>query len=119
MGKRGLHCIQGLVTLTDATDTRGGLVVVPGSHRLHGEVLRRHKKEKWNHIPINADDDVVTDGGGPRLVTAQAGDLVLWDSRTVHCNTLPLKVDAVQSAEELVQAVAYICMTPAAWCSQA
>jgi len=117
--KPGLHCIQGLITLTDATEARGGLVVVPGSHRFHAQVLRRYKTSEWNFIQLKVDDDVIADGGGgPRLVGAQAGDLVLWDSRTIHCNTLPLKTDPLQRGEELVRAVAYICMTPGAWCTE-
>lgn len=120
--KRGLHCVQGLVTLKDATENTGGLVVVPGSHRFFGsDVLKRYEatKDGWNFISLRANDPVLTEGGGgPRLVCANAGDLLLWDSRTVHCNTLPLgEDDAVLKGQDLVRAVCYICMTPAAWCS--
>mmetsp|Transcript_34546 Transcript_34546/g.99133 ORF Transcript_34546/g.99133 Transcript_34546/m.99133 type:complete len:892 (+) Transcript_34546:131-2806(+) len=121
--KRGLHCVQGLVTLKDATEHTGGLVVVPGSHRFFGsDLLKRYEatKDGWNFIALRANDPVLTEGGGgPRLVCAKAGDLLLWDSRTVHCNTLPLKEDdSVLKGEDLVRAVCYVCMTPAAWCSQ-
>mmetsp|Transcript_80144 Transcript_80144/g.248728 ORF Transcript_80144/g.248728 Transcript_80144/m.248728 type:complete len:231 (-) Transcript_80144:87-779(-) len=52
------------------------------------------------------------------MVCARAGDLLLWDSRTIHCNTLPLVEDTdVLCGYDLIRAVAYICMTPAAWCT--
>ena len=41
--------------------------------------------------------------GRPRFVAAQAGDLVVWDSRTVHCNTIGLasvKGDSKDGEEE-------------------
>jgi len=120
--KRGLHCVQGLVTLKDANERTGGLVVVPKSHRFHTDVLRNYAqgKDGWDFIAINANDRIITaDGGGPRMVCARAGDLLLWDSRTIHCNTLPLTEDVeVLSGHDLIRAVAYICMTPATWCTE-
>jgi len=120
--KRGLHCVQGLLTLTDATPETGGLVVVPRSHRFHGEVLRNYREPDngWNFLMVKANDPILTEGdGGPRQLMAKAGDLLLWDSRTVHCNTQPIiENESVLNGEDLIRAVAYICMTPAAWCSE-
>jgi hypothetical protein len=52
----------------------------------------------------------------PRLVKCKAGDLVVWDSRTFHCNTpaLVYKERNITSNEqvELLRIVAYICMSP-------
>lgn len=53
----------------------------------------------------------------PRLVQCKAGDLVVWDSRCIHCNT-PALVDHHDSSKleeeekELLRIVAYICMSP-------
>lgn len=119
--KRGLHCVQGLITLKDATEETGGLVVVPGSHRFHNDVLRRYDgvDAMEDFVRIDITDPVLVEGEtGPMMVPAQAGDLVLWDSRTVHCNTAPLRENrALLAGDDLIRAVAYICMTPAAWCS--
>lgn len=118
-GKRGLHSIQGLVALTDNSKERGGLVVVPGSHKLHEEVLQKYAAAKWNFVQLRGDDELLKEGGGPQLVEAEAGDLILWDSRTIHCNTMPMVQDPVQEEEELIRAAAYVCMTPSEWCSEA
>jgi len=120
--KPGLHCVQGLITLKDATEDTGGLVVVPGSHRFFSsDILQNYKQSKngWNFIEVRANDPVLTEGkGGPKLVCAKAGDLILWDSRTIHCNTLPLRDNReLLHGNDLIRAVAYICMTPASWCS--
>jgi hypothetical protein len=59
-------------------------------------------------------------------VCAQAGDLILWDSRTVHCNTPALTVPAflalspaervaeAAAATQLIRVVSYVCMLPTA-----
>lgn len=119
--KRGLHCVQGLITLKDATEETGGLVVVPRSHRFHNDICCRYKAGDItsDFLSINVNDRVLTEGNlGPRMVAAKAGDMILWDSRTIHCNTAPLKESAeLLQANDLVRAVCYICMTPAAWCT--
>ena len=45
----------------------------------------------------------------------KAGDLVLWDSRTIHCNSPALKPPTTALGyrdDELLRAVVYTCMTP-------
>ena len=139
--RRGLHGVQGLVTLKDATPATGGLVVCPGSHRLHDRVLATHAMGDADFLlvplqspaletstPTEEQEDregarEMTAGereeGGSatprvRLVVAKAGDLLLWDSRCVHANTPALEApsDATCPPGELLRAVAYVCMTP-------
>ena len=47
-------------------------------------------------------------------VNAGAGDLVLWDSRTVHCNTPPVPVGGRITSNQysIRRLVAYVCMVP-------
>ncbi|CAF0728142.1 unnamed protein product [Adineta steineri] len=62
---------------------------------------------------------VIPEGYG-LLIHAQPGDLLLWDSRTVHCNTpsfvtprqQPLNNDPIPS---LLRMISYVCMTPLAF----
>jgi len=49
--------------------------------------------------------------GRRKLVTAKAGDLILWDSRTIHCSSPAMRTPETPT-DELLRAVAYICMTP-------
>jgi hypothetical protein len=125
-GKAGRKCcVQGLVTLTDATASTGGLVLLPGSHHDHvGVVARNGSFSFGDFIPLITQDPLLSRGPAA-LVCAKAGDLILWDSRTVHCNTPGLDnvVDGGvddnsanrQDEHELVRMVGYVCMTPARW----
>lgn len=121
-GRQGRVCVQGLVTLTVANEWTGGLCVVPGSHKHHDAYCRRHPlaKHQGDFLPVPAGDPILEAGGV--LVCAEAGDLVLWDSRTIHCNTPGLRPAAdapagkVPAADELLRLVGYVCMTPAKWC---
>lgn len=123
----GRVCVQGLVTLTDVTEDSGGLVVIPGSHLKHTEMCKRSKvaKSMGDFVPVPVDDEILKDGA--KLICAQAGDLILWDSRTVHCNTPALTAllgadatnlngDRIASSDQpwrLIRQVGYVCMTPA------
>jgi len=109
-------CVQGLVTFTDATLATGGLCVIPGSHKHHKAVCQRACAHilSGHYVQVQLGDPVLT---GARLVCAKSGDLVLWDSRCVHCNTPGLEKSG--QMDELLRVVAYVCMTPASWASSA
>eukprot|EP01065_Artemidia_motanka_P032134 TRINITY_DN39184_c0_g1_i1.p1 TRINITY_DN39184_c0_g1~~TRINITY_DN39184_c0_g1_i1.p1 ORF type:complete len:354 (+),score=84.01 TRINITY_DN39184_c0_g1_i1:65-1063(+) len=106
--KRGFQCVQGLVTLLDADGSTGGLCVIPGSHHHHEEILTRSGRPRNDFVPLRQGDPVLAMPA--RLVRAKAGDLVLWDSRTVHCNYPGDGPD--RDPDDLVRAVGYICMMP-------
>ena len=121
--KLGRHAVHGFVSLYDATATTGGLCVVPSSHRCHKDLL--------SYAAMNENDYVVVPEPGlnplvrgGKLVACKAGDLVLWDSRTVHCNTPALEPppttgdEGGSSPAELLRAVGYVCMTPKRWASR-
>lgn len=48
---RGLQCIQGMLTLTNADETTGGLCLIPKSHLYHDELMETIYRE-GNYIPI-------------------------------------------------------------------
>eukprot|EP00756_Hemistasia_phaeocysticola_P066997 Hpha_TRINITY_DN9640_c0_g1::TRINITY_DN9640_c0_g1_i1::g.184265::m.184265 len=106
--KRGFQSVQGLVTLYDVDATTGGLVVMPGTQLHHDELIdRQQKKTSGDFLPIGVDPLLETQA---LLVQMKAGDLALWDSRTIHCNfpgTGPAK-----NPKELIRAVGYVCMAP-------
>lgn len=141
-GKCGRCCIQGLVTLERADEKSGGLVVIPGSHQHFLKVCERNAEKPQSYIKnempdsninlmdyvrVKDGDDILSEGA--YLVCAEAGDLIVWDSRTVHCNTPALadfdsprnKVSSVSSTFkhwDLIRMAAYICMTPSSWSNE-
>lgn len=96
---RGFGCAQGIINLVDNGPEDGGLMVMKGSHKLNDEFFKTHsmeKKKEWGTVPDDwhgFDDNEVEwfEKRGCELmkVDCKAGDLVVWDSRTVHYNVLP------------------------------
>ena len=112
-----------MLSLTKATDETGGLVVVPHSH-LHFEHLSKlevHKERGRLHLD-NADAffaiPAVEHSCGPIVVPLKRGDFVIWDSRTVHCNTHPISEPPadVLNGDQLLRICAYISMSPKGGC---
>merc|ERR1711937_267831 len=100
----------------------------------HQEVCKRAYSDKVpsDFVPLQLGDPAFDLGG--RLVCAKAGDLILWDSRCIHCNTPGIvetqstgghagdidcmnfgSYDDASAQVELLRVVGYVCMTPAAW----
>jgi len=124
-------CVQGLVNYYDSGETDGGLVVVPGSQKVFQAIFRN--RPTWGRdgdfvsIPKLDDDDdddeespwnkeIKEAGLAPVKLCFKAGDMVVWDSRTIHCNApatalRPLPQDG--SVLPPRRLVAYVCMTPA------
>lgn len=116
--RTGRVCVQGLVTYTDASAATGGFCCVPDSHHRHSELCDKHGDLPMDYVHIPSEEVL---GGSGRLLAAQAGDLILWDSRLIHCNTpaghLPAAdADAVSASDEsgLLRLVSYVCMLPRA-----
>jgi ectoine hydroxylase-related dioxygenase (phytanoyl-CoA dioxygenase family) len=96
---RGFQCAQGILNICENGPKDGGLVVMKGSHKLNDEFFKCHsmdKKEKWGKVPDDwhgFDEDEVSwfEEKGCEIVKVEVGpgDLVIWDSRTVHYNVLP------------------------------
>lgn len=120
----GKVCVQGLISLYDANATTGNLTVVPGSHLQFHRLtkLARHNKADFTSVP--ADHDIFNHCARPRLVHCRAGDLILWDSRTIHCNSPAVRgskkpIPRTLTGEvDLLRAVGYVCMTPAAFANE-
>ncbi|KII95905.1 hypothetical protein PLICRDRAFT_96719 [Plicaturopsis crispa FD-325 SS-3] len=100
--KRGFLCAQGLVNLVDNGPDDGGLMVLKGSHKLNTEYFT----EVWNGTDgfqltgaeaqpdfFGFDDNILKwfYAHGCEWVKTEvgAGDLIIWDSRTVHYNVPP------------------------------
>ncbi len=125
--KRFQYSVQGILNLVDNGPDNGGFVCVPGSHLYrdfwdakveNGEIL---KTSDWY---LFSEQEKRSD---PMFnewikVCAQAGDIILWDSRTWHCNTTPsgkyslsgkaTHKEKVELADRHIRVCIYVCMLP-------
>jgi len=108
--KQGRHAVQGFVSLTPANSRTGGLTVVPRSHLRFAEIVEDQQNPNIDYCTVQSYCPVFQDVSR-RLVCCEPGDLVLWDSRTVHANA-PAPETPSAPADKLLRAVGYICMTP-------
>lgn len=107
--QRGLQCVQGLVTLYDVDAHTGGFCVIPGSHLHHDALLDAANAGERNFVPVPSTFPVLKEA--QVMPICKAGDLVLWDSRSIHCNS-PAIAPPTASPDELLRMVGYVCMTP-------
>ncbi|KAG8161268.1 hypothetical protein KVR01_009532 [Diaporthe batatas] len=97
------HCVQGILNLTTNGPNDGGLIVLKGSSKLNEDFFRTHNKQRETWGPADwfgfTPEEVEwfnERGCAAVKVCAEPGDLILWDSRTVHYNCLP-ESDAIRS----------------------
>ena len=98
MSSPGRQTVQGSMSLTKQTPESGGMVVIPKSWHQHDELSERASKywgaDKDTQFLMVPPSDAVLQRASPVFITSEPGDLILWDSRTVHCNTnLRYRVD--------------------------
>ncbi len=117
IGRPGFHCVQGLVSLLPTSPATGGNVLIPGSHRLFDSIPDRYEARlaridpTIDHFRYPADDPQLL-STPPIMPHLEAGDLLLWDSRTVHCSSPALAPDP--DHRDLLRAASLVCMMPAA-----
>uniref|UniRef100_A0A7S2S489 Uncharacterized protein n=1 Tax=Rhizochromulina marina TaxID=1034831 RepID=A0A7S2S489_9STRA len=71
--------------MRDVTVDTGGLTIMPGTQKEHpGFCDRAATPSMPDFVRVPEEDPLLSSRAG--LVLAKAGDLILWDSRTIHCN---------------------------------
>ncbi|KAI9661857.1 MAG: hypothetical protein M1821_009096 [Bathelium mastoideum] len=117
--KKGLHCVQGLLNYAPNGPKDGGLLLMKGSSKLYDEffqetrAMAKHEDAppdelEFRDLFIFTEQDVkwFEDHGCELIKTClEPGDLVLWDSRTMHYACWP--------EGQQIRHAQYICMTPA------
>jgi len=101
-----LWSVQGLVNLNDCGENDGGLVVIPESHKVRQEIFTKFGKETldsdwYKFTPEEKQDPVFQNY---IKICGKAGDFMMWDSRTFHCNTVPTTPN--------IRACVYVCQIP-------
>jgi len=122
--KPGRICVQGFLNFYPAGIHDGGLVVVPKSHTIFNQIFKNRKwlAKRQDFISLSNDRqlweyEVPNAGLKPIIVCAEAGDFVLWDSRTIHCNSPADTLREIPTDGTILpprRLVAYVCMTPRA-----
>lgn len=108
----GFQCAQGFINLHECGPHDGGLIVLEGSHKLHYQFFKEmgklNHKDDWYKF---SDEEMIFFKDCPRKkICCQPGDLVLWDSRTIHYTCNP--------TSDQYRMVVYVCMAPAEYASK-
>ncbi|KAI3115044.1 transcriptional regulator family: Fungal Specific TF [Penicillium roqueforti] len=88
--RRGLHCIQGIINLSHAGPEDGSLMVFPRSNTVTEEFFDTETDPStWEQkdLRLFSAEEIQwfeSHGMKPSKVLAEPGDLIVWDSRTVH-----------------------------------
>ncbi|KAK7978165.1 hypothetical protein PG988_005655 [Apiospora saccharicola] len=117
--RKGLVCVQGIVNLSPAGPNDGGLQLFTGSSELFEQFFVEHPLQpKPEGAPgqvdwygfTDADVKWFTDRGCERIkVEADPGDVIIWDSRTVHYSSQP--------ASDVIRTIMYATYAPASLAS--
>jgi len=113
--RTGLSCVQGIANLSEAGEKDGGLVVYKYSNKLLSQFFKEvYGIENWTPVDnVKLKDEHIQwflEHGAEELkVIAEPGDLILWDSNTVHYGKNP------DEDSKNIRTVAYISYTPAAF----
>jgi hypothetical protein len=109
------ECVQGGITLYDCDAHTGGMVVLPGSHKdpaaLMAACAAQKDDPRADFVLLLGHE--ILQRFQPTLVRAKAGDLLMWDSRVVHCNSPALRPALPCAPSHLQHCILYVCMTPA------
>ncbi|KAL2070111.1 hypothetical protein VTL71DRAFT_14791 [Oculimacula yallundae] len=116
--RRGLQCVQGIINLSHAGPEDGGLMCYPGSHLLSDEFFdTQTDRDTWQKRDFYTFTKkqlewFAAKGVKPLKVCAEPGDLIIWDSRTIHYGTEPTE------ASDTIRTVIYAAYTPAKWATK-
>ncbi|KAL1636194.1 hypothetical protein SLS58_009888 [Diplodia intermedia] len=116
--RTGACCVQGVVNLSPSGPHDGGLVVYPRSHNLMEDFFAtqtdRAAWEKRDLFMFSPEQLAWFEerGCAPHKVEADPGDLLVWDSRTVHWGAEPTE------RSDRVRTVVYASYAPARWASE-
>ncbi len=106
------ECVQSWVTGYDVNDGDATLCVIESSHLYNKDFKTQFNiEEKSDWYKLNEEEiKFYLDEKKCKIsrITCPAGSIVLWDSRTIHCGTEPLKTRNQMNFRN----VAYICMMP-------
>lgn len=119
--RKGLSCVQGILNYSRAGPNDGGLLLMKGSAALFDNELFKHFSPErpkdcpvkhYDFFPFNKDHVAWFESQGCELikVCAEPGDLILWDSRSLHYAEFP--------RNDNIRVIQYVSYAPAALASK-
>jgi hypothetical protein len=122
ISKPDVACYQGLMNLLDAGKEAPGLVVCPGSHHRFKTFFEQNpgagrmgSEMKGDFVSIKPAQLVSFFNVRPIKICVPAGTFVIWDSRTIHCNTPAANNKFSVGKDNAIvpdRIVGYVCMSP-------
>jgi hypothetical protein len=113
--RKGLSCAQGIINLSEAGPLDGGLQLLQGSSELFDKFFQENPPKpkaadapgQFDWFGFTLEDVKWFEDRGCKLIKidAEPGDLIIWDSRTVHYASLP--------QSETIRTIIYATYTPA------
>uniref|UniRef100_A0A0B6ZQ63 Phytanoyl-CoA dioxygenase n=1 Tax=Arion vulgaris TaxID=1028688 RepID=A0A0B6ZQ63_9EUPU len=114
--REGLHAYQGSIYLEHCDQDDWTFDVVEGSHQHFDDFMDRLGKSRCTTVSKEDLDWWSERGCTRKRVACPKGGMILWDSRLLHANVRPVKG---RIHPERWRYVVFVCMTPAAWASEA
>lgn len=85
----GLVSVQGVVNFLENGPNDGGLLLLEGSHKVFAQYRTKYPASGYSGFDVVEVSDSLFDNTRAIKICAPPGHLLLWDSRTVHCNCTP------------------------------
>lgn len=105
------ECVQSWVSALDVNEEDATLMILEGSNKYHGDFAKHFNitsKDDWYKLKDQESNFYKDKGCQPVRIVCDKGDLVLWDSRTIHCGCESIK----GRTEENFRSVVYLCYLP-------
>lgn len=98
--RTGVACIQGILNMVDVGPDTGTLLVKDGSHAAHEQFFAtasvltpEEKLRTGDFYKFHPEERKFYEQFAALPLSAKAGSLFLWDSRTAHQNVMPANTD--------------------------
>jgi hypothetical protein len=109
--RNNFECAQSWITGYDVHEDDATLLFLEKSNLYH-EDFKNHfnidKKDDWYQLKEEEIKFYKDKGCTEKRISCPAGSMVLWDSRTIHCGSEPIK----GRQHKTFRNVSYICMMP-------
>ena len=115
--RNDFECVQSWITANDIEEGDATLAILEGSHKYHkefGDKFDIKNPNDWYRLNEDEEEFYLNNGCNYKKIKCPKGSLVLWDSRTIHYGTNPIK----GRKNKNTRAIIYLCYMPKIDCSE-